>query len=497
MTKSETKTINGKDAFMLYDTYGFPYELTLEYAEESGFTVDKAGFDAEMEAQRERARNAREDVASMQSQNEALMNFKEESTFVGYTQLSTTGKVILLLKDGEVVDSLTGQGQVILDITPFYAESGGQVADTGLMTTTNATVEVLDVIKAPNGQHLHTVNVNGTLSLNDAVTSQVTVDARLALTKNHTATHLLHQALKDVIGEHANQAGSLVSADRLRFDFTNMQGLTPEELQRIETIVNEKIWASLPVEVFEKSIEEAKTMGAMALFSEKYGDTVRVVKAGEYSIELCGGCHVSNTSEIGLFKIISESGIGAGTRRIEAVTGQAAFEYMNTFINRFAAVAETLKTKPALLEERVEGVLDELKEAHRENESLKSKLSHLKMKEIVNNTHEVNGFTVLTASLVDVDMNHLRQMIDEFKQQLTSAVIVLASAVDGKVAISCGVTNDYVKQGVHAGKIVKEVASICGGGGGGRPDMAQAGAKDASKINEALQNVDEWLKNNL
>ena len=497
MTKSETKTINGKDAFMLYDTYGFPYELTLEYAEESGFTVDKAGFDAEMEAQRERARNAREDVASMQSQNEALMNFKEESTFVGYTQLSTTGKVILLLKDGEVVDSLTGQGQVILDITPFYAESGGQVADTGLMTTTNATVEVLDVIKAPNGQHLHTVNVNGTLSLNDAVTSQVTVDARLALTKNHTATHLLHQALKDVIGEHANQAGSLVSADRLRFDFTNMQGLTPEELQRIETIVNEKIWASLPVEVFEKSIEEAKTMGAMALFSEKYGDTVRVVKAGEYSIELCGGCHVSNTSEIGLFKIISESGIGAGTRRIEAVTGQAAFEYMNTFINRFAAVAETLKTKPALLEERVEGVLDELKEAHREHETLKSKLSHLKMKEIVNNTHEVNGFTVLTASLVDVDMNHLRQMIDEFKQQLTSAVIVLASAVDGKVAISCGVTNDYVKQGVHAGKIVKEVASICGGGGGGRPDMAQAGAKDASKINEALQNVDEWLKNNL
>ena len=280
MAKSETKTINGKDAFMLYDTYGFPYELTLEYAEESGFTVDKAGFDAEMEAQRERARNAREDVASMQSQNEALMNFKEESTFVGYTQLSTAGKVILLLKDGEVVDSLTGQGQVILDITPFYAESGGQVADTGLMTTTNATVEVLDVIKAPNGQHLHTVNVNGTLSLNDAVTSQVTVNARLALTKNHTATHLLHQALKDVIGEHANQAGSLVSAERLRFDFTNMQGLTHEELQRIETIVNEKIWASLAVETFEKTIDEAKEMGAMALFSEKYGDTVRVVKAG-------------------------------------------------------------------------------------------------------------------------------------------------------------------------------------------------------------------------
>ena len=497
IAKCEDKTISGKDAFMLYDTYGFPYELTLEYAEEAGFTVDKEGFDAQMEAQRERARNAREDVESMHSQNAALMSFKTPSKFVGYHQLSTTSNVILLLQNGEVVDSLTGAGQVILDTTPFYAESGGQVADTGMMTTSAANVMVTDVIKAPNGQHLHSVQVDGTLSLNDEVVCQVQVENRLDLTKNHTATHLLHQALKDVIGAHANQAGSLVSADRLRFDFTNMQGLTSEELQRIEAIVNEKIWASIPVEVFEKSIEEAKQMGAMALFSEKYGETVRVVKAGDYSIELCGGCHVSNTSEIGLFKIISESGIGAGTRRIEAVTGKGAYQYMNSFIERFAAVSETLKTKPALLEERVEGILDELKEAHRENDSLKSKLSHLKMKEIVNNTREVAGITVLTANLVDVDMNHLRQMVDEFKQQLSSAVIVLASAVDGKVAISCGVTPDYVKQGVHAGKIVKEVATICGGGGGGRPDTAQAGAKDATKIEEALKNVDEWLKNNL
>lgn len=497
IAKCEDKTISGKDAFMLYDTYGFPYELTLEYAEEAGFTVDKEGFDAQMEVQRERARNAREDVESMHSQNAALMSFKTPSKFVGYHQLSTTSNVILLLQNGEVVDSLTGAGQVILDTTPFYAESGGQVADTGMMTTSAANVMVTDVIKAPNGQHLHSVQVDGTLSLNDEVVCQVQVENRLDLTKNHTATHLLHQALKDVIGAHANQAGSLVSADRLRFDFTNMQGLTSEELQRIEAIVNEKIWASIPVEVFEKSIEEAKQMGAMALFSEKYGETVRVVKAGDYSIELCGGCHVSNTSEIGLFKIISESGIGAGTRRIEAVTGKGAYQYMNSFIERFAAVSETLKTKPALLEERVEGILDELKEAHRENDSLKSKLSHLKMKEIVNNTREVAGITVLTANLVDVDMNHLRQMVDEFKQQLSSAVIVLASAVDGKVAISCGVTPDYVKQGVHAGKIVKEVATICGGGGGGRPDMAQAGAKDATKIEEALKNVDEWLKNNL
>ncbi|MGL4335987.1 MAG: DHHA1 domain-containing protein, partial [Turicibacter sp.] len=251
------------------------------------------------------------------------------------------------------------------------------------------------------------------------------------------------------------------------------------------------------VSVNEMAIEEAKTSGAMALFSEKYGDTVRVVTAGDYSVELCGGCHVSNTSEIGVFKIVSESGIGAGTRRIEAVTGLQAFKYMNTFIDRFSCISETLKTKPAMLEERIDGLLNELKELEKTNDSLKSKLSHLKMNEVVNNTHEVEGIKVLTAALKDVDMNHLRQMVDEFKQQLGSAVIVLASAVEGKVAIVCGVTDDNVKKGMHAGKIVKEVATICGGGGGGRPDMAQAGAKDASKIDLALKNVDEWVKNNL
>lgn len=494
---SEEKVISGKDAFTLYDTYGFPYELTLEYAEEAGFTVDKAGFDAQMEAQRERARSAREDIASMGSQNVALMNFKEASNFVGYNTVQNQSNVILLLQDGEVVEKLSGKGQVILAETPFYAESGGQAADTGKMKFENGVANVLDVNKAPNGQHLHTIEVDGILQVGDTVTATINVEERKALTKNHTATHILHQALKEVVGEHANQAGSLVTAERLRFDFTNMTALTTEELQKIESIVNEKIWMGLPVQVKEMSIEEAKQSGAMALFSEKYGKTVRVVNVDSYSIELCGGCHVMNSSEIGLFKIVSESGIGAGTRRIEAVTGKAAYMYMNAFMDRFSAISETLKTKPAMLEERVEGLLEELKEAHRENDSLKSKLSHLKMSEIVNNTHEVEGVTVLTAHLKDVDMNNLRQMVDEFKQKLNSAVIVLASAVDGKVAITCGVTDDNVKKGLHAGKIVKEVASICGGGGGGRPDMAQAGAKDASKIEEALKNVDEWIKNNL
>ncbi|MGL4337644.1 MAG: alanine--tRNA ligase, partial [Turicibacter sp.] len=299
ISSSKENKISGKDAFTLYDTYGFPYELTLEYAEEAGFTVDRSEFDAEMEAQRDRARRAREDVASMQSQNEALINFKELSTFVGYTDLQATSNVIFLVQDGEAVESLTGKGQVILNVTPFYAESGGQAADTGVLVCKTANVKVLDVIKAPNGQHLHTVEVDGILSLNDEVSASVKVENRLALTKNHTATHILHQALKDVIGEHANQAGSLVSSERLRFDFTNMTGLTYDEIQKIESIVNEKIAMSLQVSVNEMAIEEAKTSGAMALFSEKYGDTVRVVTAGDYSVELCGGCHVSNTSEIG------------------------------------------------------------------------------------------------------------------------------------------------------------------------------------------------------
>jgi len=487
-------SISGKDAFLLYDTYGFPFELTLEYAEEAGLTVDKAGFDVEMEAQRKRARNAREDVASMGSQNEALMNFKEPFEFVGYETFEASGKVTLLLQGGTPVSTLTGAGQVILDKTPFYAESGGQVADKGTIAFEGGSATVSEVTKAPNGQFLHTLQVAGQLKLGAEVTASIDLANRQQIIKNHTATHLLHQALKDIVGAHVNQAGSLVMPGRLRFDFTNMQPITPAELKEIEQLVNEKIWASIPVTTSMMSIDEAKASGAMALFSEKYGDTVRVVDIPGFSKELCGGCHVQNTSNIGIFKIVAESGIGAGVRRIEAVTGQGAYAYMNEYVSRFEAAAASLKTSPALFEERLSGLQEELKEAQRENDSLKSKLSNLKMKDIVNNTHEVNGYTVLTAKLQDVDMNNLRQMVDEFKQKLSSAVIVLASAVDGKVAITCGVTPDYVKSGVHAGKIVKEVAAICGGGGGGRPDMAQAGAKDAAKIDEALKNVDEWIK---
>ena len=491
IAKCENKTIKGRDAFMLYDTYGFPYELTLEYAEERGLTIDKAGFDEQMEAQRLRARSAREDVGSMGMQNEALMNFKEESTFIGYDHLRATGKVIFLMQDGVITDSLTGEGQIILDQTPFYAESGGQVADLG--TIGGALVK--DVVKAPNGQHLHTVIADKTLHRGAEVLCEVDAKRRFDIIKNHTATHLLHEALKEVVGEHVSQAGSFVSDQRLRFDFTNIGALTSEEIKQLQQMVNEKIWQSLAVSAVDMNIEDAKALGAAALFTEKYEDVVRVVQVGDYSNELCGGCHVKTTAEIGLFKILSESGIGAGIRRIEAITGQAAYEYIEHYISLFERVASYLKTQPDLLEERLAGLVEEAKAAQRENESLKSRLSYLRMQEIVNNTEVVNGFTVLTAQIQEVEMSQLRQMIDEMKQQLGSGVIVLASVVDGKVALACGVTADYVKAGIHAGKIIKEVATACGGGGGGRPDMATAGAKDGSKIEAALKKVSEFLKN--
>lgn len=316
----------------------------------------------------------------------------------------------------------------------------------------------------------------------------------MRIVKNHTATHLLHQALKDVLGRHVNQAGSLVAPDRLRFDFTHFGQVKPEELERIEAIVNEQIWKSLPVDIFYKPLEEAKAMGAMALFGEKYGDIVRVVKVGDYSLELCGGCHVPNTSAIGLFKIVSESGIGAGTRRIEAVTGEAAYRFMSEQLAILQEAAQKLKTSPKELNARLDGLFAELKELERENESLASRLAHMEAEHLTRQVKDVNGVPVLAAKVQANDMNQLRAMADDLKQKLGTAVIVLASAQGGKVQLIAAVTDDLVKKGFHAGKLVKEVASRCGGGGGGRPDLAQAGGKDPSKVGEALGYVETWVK---
>ncbi|MCE4046940.1 MULTISPECIES: alanine--tRNA ligase [Bacillaceae] len=495
--KSNSLVISGEDVFRLYDTYGFPVELTEEYAEEQGMKIDHEGFEKEMESQRDRARKARQEVGSMQVQSSVLGEIKVESEFVGYQSLTASAVVSALLVDGEVVEKAEeGQEiQFILDKTPFYAESGGQIADAGTISSEAVTILVQDVQKAPNGQNLHRGIVqSGVITVNDEVEAAVDRSNRSKIVKNHTATHLLHQALKDVLGTHVNQAGSLVQTDRLRFDFSHFGQITAEELEKIEKIVNEKIWESIAVQIDYKDIEEAKAMGAMALFGEKYGKVVRVVQVGDYSLELCGGCHVDNTSTIGLFKIISEAGIGAGTRRIEAVTGQAAYQQLTDQLNILKDAASKLKTNPKDVGTRIETIQAELKQLQRENESLAAKLSNIEAGNLVDQVKDVNGVNVLTASIKGVDMNNLRTMADDLKQKLDSGIIVLGSVNEDKVNLIAAVTKDLMDKGYHAGKIIKEVATRCGGGGGGRPDMAQAGGKDPQKLQEALNYVEEYIK---
>ncbi|GMB07525.1 alanyl-tRNA synthetase [Thermolongibacillus altinsuensis] len=490
-------TISGEDVFRLYDTYGFPIELTEEYAAEEGMKVDHEGFEQEMERQRERARAARQEVDSMQVQGGVLGDITVESKFVGYDQLSVSSVVEVIVKDGQLVDEV-GEGeeaQVILSETPFYAESGGQIADRGWIESETAKAYVKDVQKAPNGQHLHYIVVEkGTIQTKNTYVARIDEAARADIVKNHTATHLLHQALKDVLGVHVNQAGSLVAPERLRFDFSHFGQVKPEELERIEALVNEQIWRNLPVHIDYKPLDEAKAMGAMALFGEKYGDIVRVVQVGDYSLELCGGCHVTNTAEIGLFKIVSESGIGAGTRRIEAVTGKAAYRLMNEQITLLKEAADKLKTNPKDLLGRIDSLMNEMRELQRENESLSARLSHMEAANLVHKAKEVNGVQLLVSKVSGTDMNGLRAMVDDLKQKLGSAIIVLASIQNEKVNLIAGVTNDLIEKGYHAGKLIKEVAVRCGGGGGGRADMAQAGGKDPNKVDQALNFVEEWVK---
>ena len=490
-------TVQGEDVFRLYDTYGFPVELTEEYAEDENMKIDHAGFEREMEAQRERARAARQDSSSMQVQGGVLGEVTVASEFVGYDRNEVETVVEAIIVEGELVDRAEAgtEAQVILSQTPFYAESGGQIADQGTIQSAAGTAEVKDVQKAPNGQNVQTVSVtSGELVKGETYKATLDEENRSAIVKNHTATHLLHQALKDTLGTHVNQAGSLVTADRLRFDFSHFGQVTQEELEKIEQIVNEKIWDSISVQIENKAIDEAKAMGAMALFGEKYGDIVRVVQVGDYSLELCGGCHVPNTSVIGLFKIVSESGIGAGTRRIEAVTGKAAYQLMNDQVGLLKEAAAKVKSNPRDLVGRVEGLLEEIRNLQRENDSLSTKLGNIEAGNLVDRVQNINGVNVLAAKVNATDMNNLRAMVDDLKQKLESAVIVLASPQGEKVNIIAGVTKDLIAKGHHAGKLVKEVATICGGGGGGRPDMAQAGGKDASQIEKALGTVEEWVK---
>ncbi|MFJ7933574.1 alanine--tRNA ligase [Sporosarcina sp. NPDC096371] len=494
---SGTAVIEGADAFRLYDTYGFPFELTEEFAEEADVTVDRAGFDTAMDNQRKRARAARQDVDSMHVQSGMLGEIHVQSEFVGYDTLQCQSTVVSLLLQGNVVDHVSegDEIQFILDRTPFYAESGGQVADKGTISGDTFVADIKDVQKAPNGQNLHTAVIrSGELLTGATVQAEVYEEARKLTIRNHTATHLLHKALKEVLGEHVNQAGSYVGPDRLRFDFSHFGQVTKEELETIEQMVNEKIWQDIAVNIAEKPIDEAKKMGAMALFGEKYGDVVRVVSVGDYSLELCGGCHVPSTSVIGLFKLVSEGGIGAGTRRIEALTGQQAYRSYKEEEATLVSAASLLKSNPKDLVTKISSVLADMKELQRDNESLSAKLGNSQVADVLASAQQIGDVSVI-ATRVDVkDNNGLRQMMDEMKQKLTNAIIVLGAAVDGKVMLVAGVTDDLKSGNYHAGKIVNHVAIQCDGKGGGRPDMAMAGAKDASKLDEALQSVYDYVK---
>lgn len=498
LTASAGTTLSGSDAFKLYDTYGFPIDLTVEILEEKGFSVDMDGFKSEMEEQKRKAREAHKETNYMGADATVYdkIDTSITSEFVGYDTLAADSDITVLTTETDLVTELTeGQkGTIIVDKTPFYATMGGQQGDTGIIIAGESEFEVEDTIKLKGGRigHVGTV-VTGSFSVGDKVTLKVDEEDRADTAKNHSATHLLQEALRIVLGSHVEQAGSLVTPDRLRFDFTHFSAITADELAKVEKIVNDKIAESITVETNVLPIEEARKTGAKALFGEKYGDTVRVVCMGDFSKEFCGGTHVSNTSAIGAFKIVSESGIAAGVRRIEALTGNAVFAYYKNIENSYNEICKALKATPANVTEKIAHLQAELKALASENESLKSKAAGAAMGNVLDKVEDVNGVKFLGVSLEGVDMNELRNLGDDLKSKLGSGVIVLASVNEGKVNLMVAATDDVVAKGAHAGNIIKAAAPKVGGGGGGRPNMAQAGGKNPSGINEALEAAKEAL----
>ena len=491
--KDTTKVISGEDAFKLYDTFGFPIELTEEYAEELGLTVDIDGFNEEMEKQKERARASRHDDSSMQVQSDLYNRIIGDSEFVGYTQLIEKSSKLLAIVDKEdnLLDKYTGADvvKVVFERTPFYAESGGQVADRGEIIALGFKGEVLDVKKLPDKRHIHFVKVvEGELLVGNEYELVVNRNYRLNIEKNHTATHLLNEALRQQVGTHIKQAGSLVTDDKLRFDITHFAPLTKEEIERVEQEVNEQIWNALEIKTEEMPIAEARKLGAQALFGEKYGDVVRVVSIGDYSIELCGGTHNANSSEVGIFKIISESGVAAGVRRIEALTGRAAYEYLRSQEDTLSSVEKLTKANSANVIEKVSSLQVEIKKLTKEKEILQQKIANAELNNLVNDIKEINGVNVLTSVVESENMNHLKQLVDNAKSKLENYVIAFASINEDKVnfvvAVDKAITDKY-----NAGKLVNVLATVCDGRGGGRPDMAQAGAKNKDNINKAFEEL--------
>lgn len=482
------KKLSGDITFRLYDTYGFPYELTEEICEEKGVEVSREEFEAKMEEQKEKARAARE-VVMEKGQDSFIEEFYDKygaTNFVGYETLKETAK-LLSIREGK-----DGKTLMIFDTTPFYGESGGQTADIGVISGNGFEGKVVDVQKQ-KGIFTHTVEiVKGEAKGGEEYLLEVDEMNRLATAKNHTATHLLHKALREVLGTHVQQAGSLVNGQRLRFDFNHYEAMTSEEIEKVENLVNEKIAESLCVTVRNMSMDEAKKEGAMALFGDKYGDVVRVVKVDDFSIELCGGTHIDNIAKIGLFKIESESGIAAGVRRIEAVTGLGAYELVKKMERTLKEIAKTVKSDEANVVERVEKITETLRENSKEIETLKAKITNYEAGSLNDAAEEINGVKVVIKTFKDKTAEELRQMVDSLKDKLGSCVVVLASGED-KAVFAVGVTKDLIGK-VKAGNLVKEAAQIAGGNGGGRPDFAQAGGKDASKIEEAVAKVRETLK---
>ena len=510
MEAKGVKTMSGEDAFKLYDTYGFPIDLTKEILEEKGMDIDEEAFKQAMKVQKDTARNARKTTsymgadATVYEQIDPAIN----SEFIGYDKTEAEGKIVALVsvsseEDGEesaVSEALTDgmSGAVITDVTPFYATKGGQVGDVGVITLGDSVFEVKETIPVAGSKIAHIGKVvKGMFKVGDKVVLKVDGENRMATCRNHSATHLLQKALREVLGTHVEQSGSYQDAGRTRFDFSHFKAMTPEEIKAVEKLVNDKIAESLPVDTKVMSIEDAKKSGAMALFGEKYGDEVRVVGMGEFSKEFCGGTHVKNTGMIGQFKIISESGVAAGIRRIEAITGHNVIKYYENLEHTIAEAAKMLKASPDKLVEKAKHLMEELKTLQSENESLKNKAAKEALGDVMDKVVEIGGVKVLSVEIPDTDGNELRNLGDELKNKLGEGLIFLASAKDGKVNLVAMATDGAVKAGVHAGNLIKAVAPIVGGGGGGRPNMAQAGGKLPDKIGQAVEAVKDEVKTQL
>lgn len=491
---NNSDVLSGEKAFKLYDTYGFPYELTEEICEEKSIKVDRKAFDKEMEAQRVRAREAREVTSYMGSEDTPInkIDASIETEFVGYDTLEEKAKILVLADDENFLEELSkgNKGYVVTDKTPFYAEMGGQVGDTGYILGDNFKAYVYNTKKNVGGKVIHYIEVKeGTIKNNSSITMKVDELRRSAICKNHSATHMLQEALKEVVGDHTHQSGSYVDEERLRFDFNHFQGVTLEEIEKIEKIVNENIMKVYNVETKIMSLDEAKKSGAMALFDDKYGEKVRVVCIGEYSKELCGGTHVKNSGEIGLFKIVSESGVAAGIRRIEAVTGFAAIKYIEEKQKVLKEACAQLKCNEKELVNRITTQNNEIKIKEKEVNELKAKLNSGEEENIINSKQVINDINVVSYAVKGIDPNSLRDLADKVRDKIGTGLVVLLSDNGDKVSLVAMATKDAVASGVHCGKIIKEVASIVGGGGGGRPDMAQAGGKNPQNINEAVEKV--------